>query len=119
MEDAARQIFQRRYRAGIWIAPFKVDERSRLFKHHKDWLNKDLNGELIVEEDGPEAKQYSLDGSHPEVQKYLRKVFRTYRRMGYIFFKTDYMDWGLKNSAFVKRYVPEKLQYRFIWKWYD
>ncbi len=108
METAARQIFQRRYRAGIWIAPFKVDERSRLFKHHKDWLNKDLNGELIVEEDDPDGKQYSLDGSHPEVQRYLRRVFRAYRRMGFIFFKTDYMDWGLKNAATVKRAVEGK-----------
>ena len=108
MEVAARQIFQRRYQAGIWIAPFKVDENSKLFKHHKDWLNKNLNDELIVEEDGPGGKQYSLDGSHPEVQKYLRKVFKTYSKMGFSFFKIDYLDWGLKNAAYVKRFVPGK-----------
>ncbi|HBL76067.1 MAG: hypothetical protein A2W90_11670 [Bacteroidetes bacterium GWF2_42_66] len=108
LEVAARQIFQRRFQAGIWIAPFKVDENSKLFKHHKDWLNKNLNDELIIEEDGPQGKQYSLDPSHPEVQKYLRKVFRTYRRMGFIFFKIDYLDWGLKNAASVKRFVPGK-----------
>jgi len=108
LEVAARQIFQRRYCAGIWIAPFKVDENSKLFKHHKEWLNRDLNDELIVEEDGPEGKQYSLDGSHPEVQKYIRKVFRTYRKMGFIFFKIDYLDWGLKNAAYVKRFEAGK-----------
>jgi hypothetical protein len=63
---------------------------------------------LIVEEDVPDGKQYSLDGSHPEVQRYLRRVFRAYRRMGFIFFKTDYMDWGLKNAATVKRAVEGK-----------
>lgn len=108
MEVAARQIFQRRYRAGIWIAPFKVDEKSKLFKQHKDWLNKDLDGNLMIEEDGPDGKQYSLDGSHPEVQKYLRRVFRNLRKMGYTFFKTDYMDWGLKNASTVKRAVDGK-----------
>lgn len=108
MESAARQIFQRKYRAGIWIAPFKVDERSKLFKHHKDWLHVDKKGELIVEQDGPDGKQYSLDPSNPEVQRYLGRVFRSYRKMGYTFFKTDFLDWGLKSAQTVKRSVDGK-----------
>lgn len=108
MESAARQIFQRKYRAGIWIAPFKVDENSKLFKHHKEWLHKDKNGNLIVEQDGPEGKQYSLDPSNPDVQRYISRVFRSYRKMGYTFFKTDFMDWGLKNARSVSRSVEGK-----------
>ncbi|MDD4190357.1 MAG: alpha-galactosidase, partial [Mangrovibacterium sp.] len=108
MEDAAREIFRRGYRAGIWIAPFMVDEHSKLFRKHPNWLIKDLEGNPVPEWQTPEGNHYVLDGSHPDVQRYIIKVFRHFRKMGFTFFKTDFLDWGLKDSINIKRYNKDK-----------
>ncbi len=108
LEPAARDIFQRQYRAGVWVAPFMVSEDSKIFKRHTNWLIRDLNGEPILEWDFPEGKHYALDGSHPEVQRYIQKVFRAYRKMGFTFYKTDFMDWGLKPNVGIDRYDKTK-----------
>ncbi|MGD9930853.1 MAG: alpha-galactosidase [Mangrovibacterium sp.] len=108
MEDAAREIFQRGYRAGIWVAPFIVDENSKLFRNHPNWLINDLDGNPVPHGNLPEGPHYALDGSHPEVQKYIARVFRAFRKMGYTFFKTDFLDWGLRDSYNIKRYNRDK-----------
>jgi hypothetical protein len=108
LEPAARDIFQRQYRAGVWVAPFMVSEESKIFKRHKNWLIRDLTGEPILEWDFPEGKHYALDGSHPDVQRYIQKVFRAYRKMGFTFYKTDFLDWGLKANIGIDRYDKTK-----------
>ena len=108
METAARDIFQRRFRAGIWVAPFMVDEKSKVFKRHKNWLIRDLEGNPIPEWDFPEGTHYALDGSHPDVQRYIQKVFRAYRKMGFTFYKTEFMDWGLKPTVGIDRFDKTK-----------
>lgn len=108
MEPPARDIFQRRYRAGIWLAPFMVHEKSKVFNRHKNWLIRDLEGNPIVEKEFPDGKHYALDGSHPGVQRYIQKVFRAFRKMGYTFYKTDFMDWGLKPTIGIDRYDNTK-----------
>ena len=114
MEDAARVIFQRGYRAGIWVAPFMVDEKSRLFRNHPNWLVRDLDGKPVPEWQTPAGNHYALDGSHPDVQRYISKVFRTFRKMGYTFFKTDFLDWGLKDSTNIKRYDKDKTSVQIL-----
>ncbi len=108
MEAAAREIFQRRYRAGILVAPFMVSEESKLFKRHKNWLIRDMEGNPIPEWTFPEGKHYALDGSHPDVQRYIQKVFRSFRKMGFTFYKTEFMDWGLKPTVGIDRYDKTK-----------
>ena len=114
MEDAAREIFRRGYRAGIWVAPFMVDEKSKLFRNHQNWLIKDLKGDPVPQWETPEGNHYALDGSHPDVQKYIAKVFRSLRKMGYTFFKTDFLDWGLKDSANIRRYNRDKTSVQIL-----
>jgi hypothetical protein len=103
MEDAARQIFQRRYRAGIYVAPFAVHETSRTFRNHPNWILKDNEGTAIVMDEDSEGKLYALDGSHEDVKDYIGKVFRNFRKMGFTYFEIDYLEWGLKDSSEVKR----------------
>ncbi|WP_163710366.1 glycoside hydrolase family 36 protein [Mangrovibacterium lignilyticum] len=114
MEDPAREIFQRGFRAGIWVAPFVVDENSKLFKNHPNWLIRDLDGEPIQQHNFRDSKLYALDGSHPEVQKYIARVFRTFRKMGYTFFKTAYLSWGLKDAANIRRYDRDKTSVQIL-----
>jgi len=89
---------------GLWIAPFLVGNRSRLFREHPDWVVRDRDG------GGPLAymtfygefrwhkrseEYYVLDVTHPEAEAYIRDVFRTWRHdWGCRYFKTDFMNAG-------------------------
>ncbi len=105
------------FRPGIWVAPFMVGSRSRLFREHPDWVLRTLDGAPVIEwrNYGASAiaahhdeETYALDTSHPEAMAYLRTVFTTMHGWGCRFFKTDFMDWGLKDSASVRRHTPGK-----------
>jgi hypothetical protein len=103
MEEVARQIFQRRYRAGIYVAPFAVHEKSRIFRVHPHWILKDPEGNPIVMDEDLEGKLYALDGSHEDVKDYIGRVFRNFRKMGFTYYEIDYLEWGLKDSSEVQR----------------
>lgn len=103
MEDVARQIFRRKYRAGIYVAPFAVHEKSRLFRIHPRWILKDLKGEMIKMSEDQNGNLYALDGSNDDVKEYLAKVFSTLRKMGFTYYELDFLDWGLKDSSEVQR----------------
>ncbi len=110
---AVERIRQHGCQAGIWIAPFMVGNRSRLFREHPDWLLRGRDGSLIAEwqhYDGTRINEevYILDTSHPDAFAYVRHVFRTLRSFGITMFKTDFMDWGLKDSLRVRRHTPGK-----------
>ena len=117
MQRAFEVIEQAGYRPGIWIAPFMVGSRSRLAADHPDWVLRDLDGRPVMEWRwyGGDAiwgyrdeEYYPLDTSHPDAFEYLRSVFRTMHGWGARFFKTDFMDWGLKDSTRVRRHTPGK-----------
>ena len=114
MQSVVEKIKSHGYDAGIWIAPFMVSSNSFIFKKHKDWLLRDTNGEIIKEWDNEEEDVYVLDTSHPEALAYLRKVFRTFREMGITSFKTDFMDWGLRDSRHVTRHNPGKTSVQYF-----
>ncbi len=103
MDDVARQIFQRRYRAGIYVAPFVVHEKSRIFRNHPRWILKNSEENPIVMDEDADGKLYALDGSHEDVKDYIAKVFRNFRKMGFTYYELDYLDWGLQDSPEVKR----------------
>ncbi len=113
LDRAAREIFKEGYRAGIWLAPFAVSDKSKLFRQHPEWIIKNYDDELIPEQTTEEGTVYSLDGSHPDVQKYLRKVFSSLRKMGFIFYETALMDLGLKDSWDIKRDKPGKTSVQY------
>ena len=117
MQRAFEAIEQAGYRPGIWVAPFMVSNRSRLATEHPDWDNTPrlLDGRPVMEwrwYGGTaiwgyrDEEDHPLDTSHPAAFDYLRHVFRTLRAWGARFFKTDFMDWGLKDSTRVRRHTP-------------
>lgn len=113
IERAATLITQAGYQAGVWIAPFMVSSKSELYRDHPDWLLRNTEGEIIVEAKGDAEDTLVLDSSHPEAFEYLRKVFRTMRQRGITTFKTDFLDWGMRDSLRVKRYTPGKTSFEY------
>ena len=117
LEAAFSLIRSYGYRPGIWIAPFMVGSRSRLFAEHPDWILRERSGEPVKEwqmYNEPKVwgyqdeEYYVLDVTRPEALAYLRHVFRTLRAWGAEFFKTDFMLWGIQDGARVLRFDPEK-----------
>jgi hypothetical protein len=113
LQDAFGRIKEAGLSAGVWVAPFMVGSRSQLFAEHPDWVLRDRNGAPVVEWQNYDAsgipshideETLVLDTTNPEAFEYLRGVFRTLRGWGATFFKTDFMDWGLRDATQYKRH---------------
>ena len=93
MEDMARRINSAGFVPGIWTAPFYARPKSRLFKEHKDWFLKNRNGRLVKAGWNPMwgGKVYALDTTHPGTQGYLAEIYSSLKKMGYRFFKCDFL----------------------------
>ena len=117
MEKAFRAIRKAGYGAGVWVGPFMVNTTSRIYRDHRDWLLRDSEGNIIVEweqDTHGEGSVCILDSSHPEAFAYLRSVFRTLKNWGATYFKTDFMDWGFRDSTRVTRYAPGKTSAQYF-----
>lgn len=113
-QNNINKIKEKGYRAGVWIGPFMVHEKSDLFKNHPDWILHHLDGSKVVEWESAEGNTYILDASNPKALAYLRQVFKTFKSMGISYFKTDFMDWGLRNSVQYKRHTPGKTSAQYF-----
>jgi hypothetical protein len=89
---------------GLWIAPFMVGNRSRLYHEHPDWVVQDrqTGGPLAHMKMYAEFRwhkrseeYYILDVTHPDAFEYIRHVFHVWRwEWGCEYFKTDFMHFG-------------------------
>ena len=110
MAEAANMIHDAGFKAGLWLAPFVAEEKSDLYKNHKDWFLKvpsDVHEPCAYKEYvlppyeyrvGSPWKSgcnwsgfYALDIDNPEVIEYLKKVFKAVREWGYDLVKLDFL----------------------------
>ncbi|MDB5456139.1 MAG: alpha-galactosidase [Caulobacter sp.] len=103
MGPLVEDIAQAGFVPGLWIAPFMVGNRSRLFAEHPDWVVRErATGEPLTHMrfygefrwHKRSEEYYPLDITHPDAEAYIRKVFRTWRAWGVGYFKTDFMSCG-------------------------
>ena len=90
MKNMVDEIHNRGFLAGLWLAPFVAEEKSELFKHHKDWLL-EIKGERY--KCGSNWSGFwALDIDNKEFQEYLKKVFDTvYNKWGFDLVKLDFL----------------------------
>lgn len=110
---------------GLWIAPFMVGNRSRLYAQHPDWVVTDRDtgrplapmtfyGEFRWHKRSEEY--YVLDITHPGAEAYIRSVFRHWRRQwGCGYFKTDFMHLGAMYGPDRARWHRDGLSRMAIW----
>lgn len=110
---------------GLWIAPFMVGNRSRLYADHPDWVVTEREsgkplapmkfyGEFRWHKRSEEY--YILDITHPQAEAYIRNVFRTWTRdWGCGYFKTDFMYFGSEYGPERARWHQEGLSRMQIW----
>lgn len=97
MAEYARDIMATGRDAGIWIAPFVADPRSRLFKEHPDWfVRKTGSGRYLTPLWNPLWNRVRsmrvLDTTNPEALAHLEEVARTIRHdWGYRILKLDFL----------------------------
>ena len=84
------RIHEKGYKAGIWMAPYVAEAKSKLFREHIDWIRKDKWGRPI-KAGGNWSGFYSLDLDNPEAMDYVEKCLRHYADMGFDFFKLDFL----------------------------
>lgn len=99
--DAARA---RGFVPGLWIAPFMVGNRSRLYAEHPDWVvrsrsdGRPLAPMTFYAEfrwHKRSEEYYVIDITHPEAAAYMRRVFRTWAQdWGCSYFKADFLHLG-------------------------
>lgn len=105
MGELAKRITDTGRRAGIWVAPFLVGERSTLALDHPDWL--------VQTDDGPVDAGHNwgqrvsgLDLTHSAARDYLREVFGTLVDLGYDFFKLDFLYAGALDGQRTREVSP-------------
>ena len=117
LKESVKEIIANGYRAGIWIGPYMIGNKSKVYLEHPNWILRNNDGSPLIQmsfyaEDrlwgAMDEEIYCLDTSNPEVMDHLRNVFRTFKQMGIKFFKTDFMLNGAMASNNVKRHSPGK-----------
>ncbi|MBL9070026.1 MAG: alpha-galactosidase [Sphingopyxis sp.] len=104
MKPLLSEIAGTGFTPGLWIAPFMVGNRSRLYAEHPDWVVREkatgtpliqmaFYGEFRWHKRSEEY--YVLDITHPDAEAYIRRVFRAWAHdWGARYFKTDFMFFG-------------------------
>ncbi len=90
LPELARLITDRGFSAGIWTAPFSAAETSDLFRKHPEWMVR-MSGAPKECYRNWGKKIFALDTTRPDVKEWLGKTFGALRRMGFTYFKVDFL----------------------------
>jgi alpha-galactosidase len=108
LRSIVERIRQAGRRAGIWVAPFMVGERSALAREHPDWL---VDGAAPGSGWGGQ-RLFSLDATQPAAEAYLREVFGTFADLGIDYFKIDFVYAGAMEGRRADESVSGIAAYR-------
>lgn len=90
MTAAAARIRDTGRRAGLWLAPFIVSPRSRLFERYPDMILRDSDGEPVIAAYnwGP---SYTLDVTRDDARDWLAQQMADIVAQGYDYLKLDFL----------------------------
>ena len=83
------RVHEKGLKAGIWLAPFVCETKSRIYREHPEWLYKE-NGRPVFAGSNWSG-DVVLDIRLPEVQGYIRNSLLFFVDMGVDFFKLDFL----------------------------
>ncbi len=98
----AERIEAKGWIPGLWLAPFLVTRKARVFREKSEWLLRERSGEPVVAgfNDRWDHRFYCLDISRPDVLDYLSGVIdRAIDEWGFRYLKLDFMYAGLLSGA--------------------
>ena len=91
MQALAERISAAGLQPGLWLCPFIVSPRTRLFQQHPEWLLRDSTGRLVEAGHNWGDFYYCLDTTLPEVQEWLAQLIRRVTGWGYRYLKLDFL----------------------------
>lgn len=92
MKPIVSAIHDKGYKAGLWLAPFSVERKSSLVRKHPAWFIREPGTGKMVFGGYNWGGSYVLDIYHPEVRRYLKKVFDTvFNEWGFDLVKLDFL----------------------------
>jgi hypothetical protein len=90
MKWLADKIHSAGLKAGLWLSPFWVENRSEIHREHPEWLLRDKAGRLLVFNchiDG-----YVIDTTIPEARGWIRDIFKkVVAEWGFDLVKIDFL----------------------------
>ena len=114
LKGVVDKIHEKGYKAGIWLAPFAAETKSKLFKEHQDWLIKDKKNKPM-KMGGNWSGFYALDFYNLEARDYIKKSLEYYMDLGFDFFKLDFLyASSLKEVNGKSRAMAQKEAYQFL-----
>jgi alpha-galactosidase len=111
LAPVAAKIGEAGFIPGLWIAPFLVTRRSRIFTDWPGWLLRDKAGQLTVAGYNPlwDRQFYCLDLSRKDVLEYLRGIMdRIIDAWGFRYLKLDFLYAGFFSGAFAEGGTPHE-----------
>ncbi|MDR2517125.1 MAG: alpha-galactosidase [Spirochaetaceae bacterium] len=90
---------------GLWLAPFIVTRKSRVFREHPSWLLRDGSGKPVSAGWNPnwDGSFYCLDISREDVRDHLRRLMeKVVTRWGFRYLKLDFLYAGMLPGAFAR-----------------
>ena len=107
MEEIADAIASKGRIPGVWVAPFTVTRRSKLFKEKREWVLRDRRGKPVLAGVNLlwKGRFYGLDITHPEVLSWLHEIFTAVRGQGFRFVKLDFLSTGILEGERYDRTV--------------
>ena len=109
-----KKIHEKGLKAGLWLAPFAAETKSKVFQEHPEWIRKDEKGNMI-KAGCNWSGFYLLDIEQPEVVAYIRKFLTHYMDMGFDFFKLDFLySVGLPNYEGMSRCQAQNKGYQLL-----
>ncbi|HEX8968107.1 MAG TPA: glycoside hydrolase family 36 protein, partial [Chloroflexota bacterium] len=92
MPALVRRIRDHGFAPGVWLAPFLLSARSRMFAEHPDWTVRDAYGKPLNAIDNWGCANFALDTTHPDVLRWLEHVVHTVCEVwGYDYLKLDFL----------------------------
>ena len=90
LKPIVQKIHDKGFKAGLWLAPFVCEKKSRIFREHPDWL---LRYKNRLWKNGPNwGGSFSLDIDNPEVTSWLRRVFeQIFDELNFDLVKLDFL----------------------------
>ncbi len=109
-----KEIEDKGFIPGLWLAPFIIDSRSRTAVEHPEWLLRDEDGNLVPAGFNPlwgkDGTFYVLDLSRDEVIAHLLSVMDTViNKWGFRYIKLDFLYAGMLWGNYTQKTASYKI----------
>ena len=107
------RIHEAGFKAGLWLAPFLIGKKSRLWKEHPEWAVQYKPGKPFIAMQNWGQDCYALDLTRPEVIEWLKFVVRTVcEEWGFDYVKIDFIYAGAVDGMRCDAEVTRAQAYR-------